>query len=109
MAKAKKELKLELHECLKIELFNAEEKIRELEGQLLAAQVVLTQKDAQHLDVQKRASELEAKIIKQKAKEHEAKTLQVRKERETYLKQVAERLGIEGRWGYNPDTLEVHT
>lgn len=108
MAKAKRELKLELHECLKIELLNAEEKIRELEGQLLGAQVVLMQKDAHHLDAQKRVAELEARVAKQKVKDHEAKKLQVRSERETYLKQVAERLGLEGAWGYNPDTLEVH-
>lgn len=109
MAKAKKEMKLELHELLKIELLNAEEKIRELEGQLLASQVVFMQKDAQQKDFEKRVAELEARVAKQRVKDHDAKKLQVRKEREDYLKQVAERLGIEGAWGYNPDTLEVHT
>jgi len=113
MARRKKEEVIEMKltdvEALKLDLINAELKVRELEVKLSAAEVVILEKDYRIYDLEKSKAEHVIRETRKTVKALQEKITVVQDERRKQLLGISERLGIQGNWGYNPDTLEVHT
>lgn len=75
----------------------------------------LAERDVQLADMQLMVLELQYKLAKQAAKEKREEQTQAKSAvhkaqdaRRDYLKSVADRLGIDGTWGYDPISGEVH-
>ena len=99
--------KLTESEGLKLDLLNAEEKIRDLEMKLQVAQKLLLEKEVIIQDLEKYKSQVELRKISEEILKTKEKVTVVKEQRKETLKGIADRLEIKGPWGYNPDTLEV--
>jgi hypothetical protein len=94
-------------EGLKLDLLNAEERVRELELKLQVAQRLLLEKEIVIHDLEKFKAQTELRHVGEEIVKTKEKINVVKDQRKELLKGVASRLGIEGAWGYDPDTLEV--